>query len=61
MFQLLKRLISDERGLTTIEWLIITFLGASGTYLVVSALKPELAATHNNVINNITGVVSSGF
>jgi Flp pilus assembly pilin Flp len=61
MSSLLKKLLTDEGGLTTVEWLVITFLGASGAYLVVSALKPELANTHNNVINNITGVVSSGF
>ncbi|KJS10686.1 MAG: hypothetical protein VR67_17555 [Peptococcaceae bacterium BRH_c8a] len=61
MFKLFKRLIHDERGLTTIEWLIITFLGASSAALVVSALKPKLADTHNNVINNITDVTSSGY
>ncbi len=59
--RILRRLITDKRGLTTIEWLVITFLGASGAFLVISALKPELVTTHNNVINNIIGVVSSGF
>lgn len=57
----LAKLFSDDKGLVTLEYLIMALLIAGVAGLIVAALSSNMADTHDAMVNIITGVTGSGF
>lgn len=53
--------LSDDKGVITLEYLIMALLIAGVAGVVVAALKSNMAGTHNAMVNIITGITGSGF
>lgn len=57
----LRKILRDERGFSTPEWLIMTALFAALTVGVVGILLPAVRNAHNTVVDRITNLTGSGF
>jgi hypothetical protein len=61
MKDFLKEIIRDERGIATIDWLIITGFSISAAGAVVAILLPAVQHAHTGTVNKITSITESGF
>jgi Tfp pilus assembly protein PilE len=58
---LIKTVFSDERGLTTVEWVIIMTISGAIAVIVTGALTPIVMNAHTVIVNRITDITGSGF
>jgi Flp pilus assembly pilin Flp len=56
-----KEVFSDERGLTSVEWVIILSISGALAVIVTGLLTPTIQNAHNATINRITNITESGF
>ncbi|NSW83993.1 MAG: hypothetical protein HPY90_12110 [Syntrophothermus sp.] len=56
-----RRLLSDERGITMTEVLIITAIACAIAVAVSGKLIPPVRTMHSNVIDRIGSITGSGF
>lgn len=54
-------LLSGDRGVITLEYLIMALLIAGVAGAVVAALTSNMAGTHNTMVDIITNITGSGF
>ena len=47
----LAELCADQRGAETIEWVLVTLLGALGSYLALVELIDALGQAFNKILN----------
>jgi len=59
--KLIKTVFSDERGLTTVEWVIILAISGAMAVIVTGVLTPTIQNAHNTTVNKITNITQSGF
>ena len=56
-----KETIRDERGIATIDWIIITVFSIAAAGAVLAILMPAVQHAHTNTVNKITNITESGF
>jgi len=54
---IIRRLRSDERGVTTVEWLGMAAIAV----LVIAVLLPQVRSAANNLWNSIVGQLTGFF
>ena len=55
------KLLKNEKGSTTAEYLILALLIIGVAAAVVTGLKTPLANTHNNAVDKIIDITGSGY
>ena len=56
-----KAFLLDERGLATVDWLIVTVFSAIAAAAVVRLLMPTVQVAHTTVVNRIINITGSGY
>lgn len=57
----LVKKVLEERGLATVDWLVIMAIGGMLAVLAVKTLLPSVRGAHNTVVERITDLAGSGF
>jgi Flp pilus assembly pilin Flp len=57
----INTVFSDERGVTTVEWVIIMAISGAIAVIVTGALTPTIRDAHTVIVNRITSLTGSGF
>jgi Flp pilus assembly pilin Flp len=57
----IKTVFLDERGLTTVEWVLLLSISGAIAMIVTGALTPTIKNAHTAIVNRITNITGSGF
>lgn len=55
------KILKDNKGITTLEVLILTSLMCALAVFVTGRIAPQVKAVHNNTVDNMSDIMQSGF